>query len=278
MNTQQNNYKTFLVLGAGGKTGRRVANLLKSQNYATVSGSRSAKIPFDWENSGTWEKVVQDIDAVYLAFQPDLAMPGSAEIIGNFCKVALNNGVKKVVLLSGRGEPEAVECEKAVINSGMKWTIIRASWFCQNFSEGVFLDQIRSGYVALPAGETTEPFVDTDDIAEIAFAALTDDKHNSQIYEVTGPGMLSFHEAIEAIAAATGKPIQYQDLSIEDYRALLTEHHVPEEIIDAVTYLFSEILDGRNESTCDGVERALGRKATSFSEFAEKAAASGVWS
>jgi uncharacterized protein YbjT (DUF2867 family) len=277
MKAKPNTEKIFLVLGINGKTGSRVAKRLLENGYKVRSGSRSAEIPFDWEDRETWKSVVKDIDAVYVSFQPDLAMPGGVEIISAFSKVAVEQGVKKLVLLSGRGEPEAQECEDAVINSGADWTIVRASWFFQNFSEGNFLDPVLSGNVALPAGYIREPFIDTDDIADVAFAALTDDKHNGQIYEVTGPELLTFKEAVEAITLATRRVITYQQITIEDYKALLREYDLPEAIINLIDYLFTEVLDGRNENITDGVEKALGRKPKSFSEFANESAATGIW-
>lgn len=277
MSAKQNTEKTFLVLGSNGKTGSRIVKQLLEKKYKVRIGSRSAEISFDWEDVSTWKPVLKDVDTVYITFQPDLALPGSVETISSFSKMAVASGVKKFVLLSGRGEPEAQECEEAVIHSGADWTIVRASWFCQNFSEGNFLEPILAGYVALPAGNVREPFIDTDDIADVVSAALTDDKHNGQIYEVTGPRLLTFKEAVIEIAAAAGKTIHYEEISIDHYKAALAEYNVPNVIINLITYLFTEVLDGRNESITDGVERALGRKPRDFSEYAKRAAESGVW-
>jgi uncharacterized protein YbjT (DUF2867 family) len=180
-------------------------------------------------------------------------------------------------LLSGRGEEEAQACEKVVMNSGVDWTIVRASWFNQNFSEGNFLEAILVGHVALPAGDVGEPFVDADDIADVAVAALTEEGHNEEIYEVTGPRLLTFREAIREIADATGKNIQYEQVTMEEYAAVLKQYELPDNLIWLVTYLFTEVLDGRNANLTDGVERALGRKPTDFSEFIKKSLASGVW-
>lgn len=277
MSVKQNTEKTFLILGGNGKTGSRVVKELLEKNYHVRIGSRSAEIPFIWEDPSTWKPVLKDVDAVYITFQPDLAMPGSVEIISSFSKIAVASGVKKLVLLSGRGEPEAQECEEAVIHSGADWTIVRASWFCQNFSEGNFLEPILAGYVALPTGNVREPFIDTDDIADVVTTSLTDDKQNGQIYEVTGPRLLTFKEAVAEIAIATGKTIHYEEISIDDYKTSLIEYSVPDVIINLITYLFTEVLDGRNESITNGVERALGRKPTDFSEYANKTAKSGIW-
>lgn len=277
MTTFSNPSVKTLVLGGTGKTGSRVINKLNQLGYPVRVGSRSAAIPFNWEHTATWAAALKDVDQVYIAFQPDLAMPGAVQIIKDFVARAVDAGVQKLVLLSGRGEPEAQECEKQVMHSGVDWTIVRASWFCQNFSESHMLEPILAGYVALPVGDIKEPFIDADDIADVAVAALTEEGHNGQLYEVTGPRMLSFKEAIGEIAAAVNRPIQFQQISAEEYASMLSMYDVPEKIIALLNYLFSEVLDGRNAHTSDGVERALKRRPADFSEYIRKTMATGVW-
>jgi uncharacterized protein YbjT (DUF2867 family) len=269
--------KNILVLGANGKTGGRVIERLTKLKWPVLKGSRSGNPKFDWESNETWIPALQDVNAVYISFYPDLAIPGAVEKIRQFVDTAVEQGVQQLVLLSGRGEEEAQACEKVVMNSGVDWTIVRASWFNQNFSEGNFLEAILAGHVALPAGDVGEPFVDADDIADVAVAALTEEGHNKEIYEVTGPRLLTFKEAIREIADATGKNIQYEQVTMEEYAAVLKEYELPSDLIWLVTYLFTEVLDGRNANLTDGVERALGRKPTDFSEFIKMALASGIW-
>ncbi|WP_431242521.1 SDR family oxidoreductase [Flavobacterium sp. P21] len=134
--------KKILVLGSNGKTGRRVIERLKNNSDVEIRlGSRNEKIPFDWENPQTWENVLQDIETVYITFQPDLAIPSAVETIQKFTVLATKSGVQKMVLLSGRGEKEAQLCEEIVKENAKNWTIVRASWFNQNFSESFFLIQ-----------------------------------------------------------------------------------------------------------------------------------------
>lgn len=261
----------ILVLGSTGKTGSRVAARLQDKGYAIRMGSRKAPIPFDWEDAHTWGPVLKDITAVYISFQPDLALPGADQTIAAFAATAVAAGVKKLVLLSGRGEPEAAQCEQVVMQAGADWTIVRASWFMQNFSESYMAEPIAAGFVALPVGEVGEPFVDADDIAEVAVAALTEDHHAGQVYEVTGPSLLTFREAVQAISTITDKPIHYETIPIETYTTQLALHGVPPEVTSFLTYLFTEVLDGRNANTADGVERALGRKPTAFNTYLNKA-------
>jgi uncharacterized protein YbjT (DUF2867 family) len=190
-----------LVIGGTGKTGRRLADLLRQAGHRVRIGSRNAEPRFDWENRETWRPALQGVKAAYVAYQPDLAAPGALETVDAFFRKAVDSGGEKLVLLSGRGE---VEAEQALQATGADWTILRASWFCQNFSEGVFLDAIVAGEVALPSTAAAEPFVDVDDIADIAFAALTDPGHSRRLYEITGSRALTFAEAIGEIAQAAG--------------------------------------------------------------------------
>jgi uncharacterized protein YbjT (DUF2867 family) len=267
----------ILVLGGTGKTGRRIVERLTRQDRPVRVGSRSAGLPFDWEDPATWEPALQGVSAVYVSYFPDVAAPGAPDAVGSFAEVALASGVRRLVLLSGRGEEEAEASEKRLIDSGADWTILRSSWFNQNFDEGYLLDPVLAGEVALPAGDVGEPFTDTDDIADVATAVLTQDGHVGQIYELTGPRLLTFPEAIATIAEATGRDIAFTRVTPEDFAAGLTAEHVPGEVVDLLVYLFSTVLDGRNANLGDGVERVLGRPARDFADYARTAAAAGIW-
>lgn len=270
--------KKILVLGSNGKTGRRVTARLENNPEVEIRlGSRNEKIPFDWENPETWQNVVKDIDTVYITFQPDLAVPFAAEAIENFTKLATESGVQKIVLLSGRGEKEAQVCEEIVKKNAKNWTIIRASWFNQNFSESFFLDPILYGVVALPRAEALEPFTDADDIADVVTAALLNENHNGKTYELTGPRLLTFKDAVNEIANASGKNIAFQGLSLEEYTQMLKEYQVPDDHIWLVNYLFEQVLDGRNSTVTSDIEKVLGRKAKDFSAYAEETAKTGIW-
>ncbi len=268
----------FLILGGNGKTGRRVAQRLINLGYNDIRiGSRSETPSFDWENPETWADVIKDVEVVYITFQPDLAIPSAVKTIQQFTALAANNGITKMVLLSGRGEKEAEACEQVVMNTAKNWTIVRASWFNQNFSESVFLEPILAGHVALPRAEALEPFTDADDIAEVVVQALINDKHNGKIYELTGPRLLTFPQAIAEIANATGRNIKFQSLTLNEHVKLLHDYKLPEDYIWLINYLFTEVLDGRNSSVTSDIEKVLGRKATDFTEYAKKTAASGQW-
>ncbi|GGV21973.1 NmrA family transcriptional regulator [Actinomadura cremea] len=266
-----------LVLGGTGKTGRRVVERLEALDVPVRMGSRSADPAFDWTERAGWPHVLRGVEAVYLAFAPDLAVPGAPDAIRAFTAAAREAGVRRVVLLSGRGEEEAVACETVVRESGLEWTVVRASWFAQNFSEDYLLDPIRAGEVVLPAGDVPEPFADADDIADVAVAALTADGHAGEVYEVTGARALTFPEAVAEIGRAAGREIAYVRVGVDDYAAAVREHGVPGEVADLLVYLFGTILDGRNAEAADGVRRALGREPRDFADYARETAASGIW-
>lgn len=276
MNDMQDT-QPILVLGGTGKTGRRVAQRLEDRGLAVRIGSRSAEPRFDWNDAATWASVLQGVGAVYITYQPDLAVPRAVEAVRSFTEAALAAGVRRMVLLSGRGEEEAQRAEQALQDSDTDWTIVRASWFAENFSESFLLDAVLAGEVALPAGGTKEPFIDADDIADVVVEALTDASHIGQLYEVTGPRLLTFADAVREIAEASGRRISYKEILAEDYASLLEQHEVPSDHVSLVMYLFTTVLDGRNESLTDGVQRALGREPRDFAAYARETAATGAW-
>jgi len=277
MTTTTQATKPILVLGATGKTGRRVLARLTARGVPTRAGSRSAQPRFDWEDRSTWASALRDAKSVYISYYPDIAVPGAVETVGSFAELAVTSGVPRLVLLSGRGEAEAEHAEQAVRDSGAELTILRSTWFAQNFSEDYLLEHVLSGEVAPPGGDTPEPFVDADDIADVAVAALTDDRHIGQLYELTGPRLLTFAEAAEEISKAAGREVRYVPVSIQEYATAAAEQGVPDEVIDLLTYLFGKVFDGRNAHLTDGVQRALGREPHDFADYARDAAATGVW-
>jgi uncharacterized protein YbjT (DUF2867 family) len=269
--------KTTLVLGGRGKTGRRVVVRLKARGLPTPIGSRSGEPSFDWEDEATWEPALRGMGSVYVSYYPDLAIPGAVAAVRSFTDVATRSGVRRLVLLSGRGEPEAEHAERVVRDSGAEWTILRSTWFMQNFSEDYMQEHVLSGEIRLPAGDVPTPFLDADDIADVAVAALTDEGHAGQLYELTGPRSLTFAEVAKEIAEAAGREIRYVPVSLEEHAAEASEHGVQAEVIELLTYLFSEVVDGRNADTTDGVRRALGREPRDFRDYASHTAATGVW-
>jgi uncharacterized protein YbjT (DUF2867 family) len=275
-NSKQQN-KPVLIVGGTGKTGRRVAQRLSARGVSTRIGSRSGEPPFDWQDQTTWGPALKNVESIYVVYYPDLAVPGAPAAIRSFADLAVKGGVRRLVLLSGRGEEEAQLSERLLQDSGAEWTILRSSWFCQNFSENFLLEGVLNGEVTLPAGIVTEPFIDIEDIADAAVAALTEEGHTNQLYELTGPRSLTFAEAVEEISKASGRAIRYVHVPVKQYASMLAEQNVPHEFVELLTYLFATVLDGRNSQPADGVKRALGREPRDFAEYAKDTAATGVW-
>jgi len=266
---------TVLVTAATGKTGRRVAERLDRLGVRVRAGSRASDPPFDWTDRTTWAPALAGVDAVYLCYVPDLAVPGAIEDVRAFGDQAVAEGVRRLVLLSGRGEPEAQEAERVVQQPELQWTVVRCAWFLQNLTEGFFADDVAAGELALPVDDVREPWVDLDDVADVAVAALTDGRHAGQVYELTGPRLLRFDELVAAVAEGTGRPVSFRTCT----PAELADHVRPygEEVVALFTYLATEVLDGRNAHLADGVQRALGRAPRDVTDFVRDAVASGAW-
>ncbi len=277
MTQQPPTHARVLVIAANGKTGRRVVPRLESAGVEVRRGSRSGDPAFDWEIPETWGPALEGMDAVYVAYTPDLAVPRAAADLARFVGIARERGVEKIVLLSGRGEPEARACERIVEGSGLAWTIVRAGWFNQNFSEGEFAGMVNGGVIVLPNPDAREPFVDADDIAEVAAVALTRPGHDGEVYEVTGPALLTMSEVAASLSDATGRPVVYQPASSGVFLEGLGRAGVPGGMVDLLGYLFEITGSGVNAHVSDGVERALGRAPRSFGAFARRAAADGAW-
>lgn len=268
----------ILVLGGKGKTGRRIVERLTKKGHNVRIGSRAENPAFDWNKPAGWPAVLENIESVYITYQPDLAVPGAKEAIEALTKVAKEQGVKKLVLLSGKGEVEAERCEKLVMNCGLDYTIIRASWFNQNFSESFFLDPILAGHVALPQAEVKVPYIDANDIADVAVEALLNEQHNGKIYELTGSRFLTFKEVVHEIAEATGRDIQFTAISLPEYNKMMEEHGIPTDYIWLINYLFTEVLgNDDNQVITHGIEQVLGRKPKDFSDYVRETAATGIW-
>ena len=267
----------ILIIGKNGKTGARVNQRLQTLGYATRPVSRSTTPSFDWENPATWESAIKGTHSAYVTYQPDLAVPSAEATIKEFVRVAAEAGLKHIVLLSGRGEEGAQRAEQVLTSSGISWNIVRCSWFSQNFSESFMLEGILAGELVLPAADTLEPFVDADDIADVAVATLTDPSHRNKLYELTGPRALTFTQCVKEISEALGRPVKYTGITVDDYINVIKEQGVPEEYQWLLRELFTVVFDGRNCNVMSGVEEALGRPATDFKTYVQKTIESGVW-
>ncbi len=275
--TENLKHETVLVTAATGKTGHRVARRLTDRGVTVRAGSRQGEVVFDWEDASTWGPALRGADAAYVTYFPDLAGPGAVEAMRAFGLAAAEAGVGRLVLLSGRGEPEAVEAENALRKAGVDLTVVRASFFAQNFSEGPMAEGVVHGEIAFPAGRTAEPFIDADDLADVMVTVLTEEGHAGRTYEVTGARLLTFEEVAAEIEKATGRRTRYVPVTGEEYKGMLQEIGLPAQEADWLADLFAMLMDGHNSSTTDGVENILGRAPKDFTAFAHDASEAGAW-
>ena len=269
---------TNLIIGGTGKTGRRVASRLQDRGLSVTALSRPE---FDWADPATWSSVEQPADTAYVTYYPDLAFPGAPEAVAEVVERMARSGVRRFVLLSGRGEPEAQRAEEKVAEVaeqyGAEWGVVRCAFFMQNFDESLFAASLDAGHLAFSAGAVREPFLDLEDVADVAVGMLVGDVPVNRVYELTGPALMTFAEATAAIATATGRAITYAEISAAELVADLTAIGLPAADAEELGGVFAHILDGHNEHLASGVQDALGRAPRAFSEYAERAVASGAW-
>jgi uncharacterized protein YbjT (DUF2867 family) len=264
---------TILVLGATGKTGRRVVPRLRERGAEVRAASRSGETRFDWTDRSSWADAVRDADAVYLI------APEDPSPIEPFVRQAVAAGVRRFVALSGRGMDKAdgrfgagmAEAERAVQASGAGWTILRANNFDQNFDEDLWREPLLSDRLALPAGDLREPFVDVEDVAEVAATVLTSTGHEGRVYELSGPESITFADAVETIAKVSGRSIEYVALTPAEYRDELLAAGWPEEAAHELNAMFEIMHEGHLTTPTHDVETLLGRPPTTFPAYAERA-------
>jgi uncharacterized protein YbjT (DUF2867 family) len=267
---------TVVVTGASGRTGSRVAEAVRAAGAQVRAASRTTG--FDWDDPSTWARTLLGADAAYLMFPSDIGHPAAAGRIGALAREAVGLGVRRLVLLSARGEEQALPAEEALKSSGAHWTVVRASWFAQNFSEGPLVEGLRHGELVFPAGEVKEPFVDVRDIAEVVAAALAaGERYEGRTLELTGPRLLAWREAVAEISSVTGTKITYTPVPVRAYGETLAGFGVPPEEVELLIEVFAGLMDGRNARPTDDVRQVLGRAPRDFGEFVRAAAAAGAW-
>ncbi len=255
---------THLIIGGTGKTGRRIVSRLEVRGAAVRSASRPG---FDWTDRSTWVPTLRGATTVYVAYAPDLAFPGAPDTVADLARLAAESGVRRIVLLSGRGEPEAQRAERLLAalatSDGVEWAVVRAAFFMQNFSEGFFAGSIAEGRLRFVAGDVGEPFLDADDLADVATALLLGEAPLGRVHEVTGPRLLTFAEAMAQLG------VDYEQVSAAQMLEDLTGTGLDDATAHGLVELFTAVLDGRNARTTDGVSQALGRAPRGFTAFVE---------
>jgi uncharacterized protein YbjT (DUF2867 family) len=273
----------ILVLGGTGKTGSRIARRLKAAGRPVRTASRTGgDIPFDLDVPASWAPALDGVTAAYLV-EPNLQQSADRQArMPRFVAEAVEAGVRRLVLLSAPRADEADHplhaVEQAVRGSGVDWTVLHPNWFSQNFGEGPWRPGVLAGTLALPTGDGRTPFVDAEDIAEVAVAALTEDRHSGETYRLTGPQVIGFGEAADLIKVATGRTVRHLDIDPDVFVDRMVAAGAPAAVARLLTGLLVDIREGRGEGVCDGVERALGRPPRSFDDYVAEAAAAGCWS
>ncbi|WP_424187330.1 NAD(P)H-binding protein [Actinokineospora sp. G85] len=269
-----------LVLGGTGKTGKRVVRHLADRGARAIAASRSGERRFDWQDRSTWGPAVRGVESIYVV---DSQTENAAELLSEFVRDAVAAGTRRLVLLSARAWEQADDdsvfaVESVVQDSGAGWTVLRPTWFAQNFSEDAFLsDAVVAGDVPLPTGDGLEPFIDAEDIAEVAAAVLTEDGHDGRTYALSGPRTLTFGDCVAEIASATGREISFRAVTEDDYAKHLLDRGFDADYAAFAAELLGSVAAGGGDYLSDGVQRVLGREPRSFADYARTTAATGAW-
>jgi uncharacterized protein YbjT (DUF2867 family) len=267
---------TTLILGGPGRTGTRILDRLTSAAIPARPASR--RTGFDWDDRSTWATTLHGATAAYVCFTPDLAFPGVPEKMEALGRLAATEGLQRLVLLSGRGEEGARASEAGLREGGVPTTVLRCSWFQQNFSEHFLAGPVRRGRLRLPAPDVPEAFVDLDDVADAAVIALTQTPPENATYELSGPELLTFAQAATVLAGARNQPVSFEEVDVPTFVEDLAADGIPAQEAEPLARLFTEILDGRNASLTDGIGQLLGRPASPLNAYARRTADSGAWS
>jgi uncharacterized protein YbjT (DUF2867 family) len=263
----------ILVIGGTGITGRRVAARLADRGLPVATASRSGDRRFDWTDDTTWDAALDGVRRAYV-----VSLDGTVGLTAALVERAEARGLERVVLLSARGidipghygddsmaAAGHLDAERAVRASGLEWTILRPGWFIQNFTEGIFRDELtETGELRIPAGDGATPYIDAGDIADVAVAALTGDGHAGRTYELSGPRPLTVAEALAEVSAATGRPARYTPVSPEEYIDGLVAAGVDPVTAKIYDEGLHPVRTGGEARVSDGVERALGRPPRDF--------------
>lgn len=278
--------RNILVIGATGKTGRRLVPLLRARGLAVRAASRSPRegvVGFAWEDASTHRRALDGVDAVYLI--PPALIENPVPLVAPFLQSAAALGVRQVALLSSMGagfpgEPSSSgrrQLEGLVQDCGLAWTILQPSGFMQNFSEGFLLPAVRNGAIPNPAGDGRVALVDAGDIAAVAAVVLAggDSSHAGRTYNLTGPALLGFADAAAAIGRAAQRPVEARSMTAPQFLGMLAGAGVPNDYAAMLVRDQMAIRDGAAAVVADSVARIGGRAPVDFASYA--AAAASAW-
>ncbi|HEY2834249.1 MAG TPA: NAD(P)H-binding protein [Sporichthyaceae bacterium] len=277
----------FLVIGGTGKTGKRVAAQLSAQGATARVGTRTPGAPggreipvsFEWDDTAGYKAALDGVDGVFMV--PPTFRVDYVPLVEAFLAAAKSVNGPRVVFLSARGAVIGDHipmrgAEQMLIDSGLEYTILRPSWFNQNFSEYFLLDAVRdNNMIPVPTGEGRTPFVDLDDVAAVAVAALTLTGHAGKNYDVTGPDSLSFGDTARILSDILDRDIAFIDLAPDAWKAAAIGAGMPADYAQLATELLGLVRSGGEDLVSGDVEEVLGRRPKSFPHWATSVAK--VW-
>jgi uncharacterized protein YbjT (DUF2867 family) len=269
----------FLILGGTGKVGSRIAQILLSNGHTVRVVSRRSALRFDWHDESTWAPSLDGSSGVFIVG------PGSASdwspLLSRFLDMAAAAGVERAVLLSARGveflpDGAVARAEAALQRGHVPWVILRPTHFAQNFTEAMFVPM--GGAVRAPVGNGRQPFIDVQDIAEVAVAALTSGAFDRRILELSGPDAISFDHAAEVLSRVSQSHVHFEDQTDDAHVAELRASGTPEGYVEWRMAMLGGIRSGHDAYVSgDHIQEVLGRPATSFETWARREVPSAEW-
>jgi uncharacterized protein YbjT (DUF2867 family) len=281
----------ILVTGATGLNGRELVRLLSARGVPVRALVRSmtkaealASLPNveivegDMARPDMLAGALRGVERAMLISSSDATM---LEVQSNFIDAARVARVKHIVKLSGimpevdspfRFARMHGEIEQKLERSGMAYTHLRAGEFMHSYFRQVSTI-VAKGAFFLPMEDARIASIDVGDIAEVAAIALTTSGHEGKVYPLTGPEALSMAEVAEKLSTATGTTIRYMNIAPEQARQAQIDAGVPVARADALAELFAERRKGKESQVYPDIETIIGRRPTSFAEFATRNAA-----
>lgn len=280
---------TILVTGATGRIGGHLVRVLSERGVETRALSRDPaqgeELPgVAWVEGDLAEP--SGLDAAFEGVERLFLLTGNGEAMvrlqKNALRAAREAGVLHGVKLSALGASDHSKSligvwhwivEQELRGSPMAWTILRPHHFMQNLLDSPSLRRgiVEEGVVRSPSGEGRIPFIDTRDVAEVAATTLTEPGHGGRSYHLTGPEAISYRDATQILARATGRDLRYEPETPDQARARLRAEALPDPLIAAQLAIAEyQRQGGPTEKTTDTVEQLLGRPPRTFEDFARQ--------
>jgi uncharacterized protein YbjT (DUF2867 family) len=267
---------TMAALRAAGKDFKVAARTPSKLNALGVPG-----VPLDWDELGSYLPAMQGVDRLFLL------TPNSERQAGYVLQAvaaARRAGVKHIVRLSVMGadaDPGIIlgrqhfAAEREIRASGIAWTMLRPSFFMDNFINYYGVDPTGDSEVFLPNGDGKAAWIDPADVGEVAARVLGDDSHAGKVIDMTGPELLSTAEALAVMGSVFGHRYTYTDVPEQAARQAMEAKGMPLWMVDAFLELNALVRLGYAANLAHGVQDVLGRPPRTMREWAERLKAAG---